>query len=94
MRYTLSWTSSVDTYIYLSMPTPFFPQFRARFAACRRRLQQVRRTRLSQLEPLFGHLLPPGLLAPADQGPNSRERLFWKRVPEQLSVRVLLTIPS
>lgn len=58
------------------MQTPFFPQFRARFAAARSRVQQVRRTPLFQLEHLFGQYLPPGLLAPADEGPNSRERVF------------------
>jgi hypothetical protein len=61
------------------MHTPFFPQFRARFAACRCRLQQVRPTRLSQLEHLFGRFVPPGPLAPADEGPNSRERVFSRR---------------
>lgn len=61
------------------MHTPFFPQFRARFAACRRRLQQVRQNRLFQLEHLFGQLLPPGLLAPTEEGPNSRERVFSRR---------------
>jgi len=61
------------------MHTPFFPQFRARFAACRRRLQQVRQNRLLQLEHLFGQFLPPGLLAPAEEGPNSRERVFSRR---------------
>lgn len=61
------------------MQTPFFPQLRARFAACRRRLQQVRQRPLHQLEHLFGQFLPPGLLAPADDGPNSRERVFSRR---------------
>ena len=61
------------------MHTPFFPQFRARFAACRRRLQQVRQAPLFQLEHLFGQFLPPGLLAPTDEGPNSRERVFSRR---------------
>ena len=61
------------------MHTPFFPQLRARFAACRRRLQQVRPRRLDQLEHLFGQYLPPGLLAQADEGPNSRERIFSRR---------------
>jgi hypothetical protein len=61
------------------MPTPFFPQFRARFAACRRRLQSVRPRRLDQLEHLGGQHLPPGLLAQADEGPNRRERSFSRR---------------
>lgn len=61
------------------MPTPFFPQLRARFAACRHRLHPVRQARLHQLEWLFGHYLPPGLLAQADEGANSRERVFSRR---------------
>lgn len=69
----------MDKYIYLSMTTPFFPQFRARFAAARRRLCQARRARLHQLEQLFGAYLPPELLAQADEGPNSRERVFSRR---------------
>gem|GEM_PF-1606200 len=61
------------------MHTPFFPQLLARFAPCRRRLQQVRPTRLFQLEHLLVRFLPPGLLAPADEGPNSRQRVFSRR---------------
>jgi hypothetical protein len=61
------------------MQTPFFPQLRARFAACRHRLHQARQTRLHQLEQLFGQYLPPGLLAQADEGANSRERVFSRR---------------
>ncbi len=66
----------MDKYTYLLMQTPFFPQFRARFAAARRRLQQVRPTRLFQLKHLFGQYIPLGLLAPTDEGPGSRERVF------------------
>ena len=33
-----------------------------------------------ELEQLFGPLCPPGLLAQADDGPNSRQRVFSVRV--------------
>lgn len=61
------------------MHTPDFPAWRARFAACGRRLRTVRQQSLHHLEELFGQYLPPGLLAQADEGPNSRERVFSKR---------------
>ena len=58
------------------MPTPFFPAFRARFAAFGRRVQSLRQHSLLHLESLFGQFLPPGRLAQADEGPNSRERIY------------------
>jgi hypothetical protein len=61
------------------MRTPFFPQLRARFAACGRRLRHVRQHSLHHLERLLGRYLPPGLLAQAEEGPNSRERVFTLR---------------
>jgi len=61
------------------MPTPFFPALRARLAALGRRVQHVRQQSLLQLEQLFGGLIPPGLLSQADEGPNSRERVFTVR---------------
>jgi len=61
------------------MPTPDFPAWRARFAACGRRLRAVRQHHLHHLEHLFGQHLPPALLAQADEGPNSRERIFSRR---------------
>lgn len=61
------------------MNTPFFPAFRARLAACRRRLCVRRQHHLHRLETLFAHYLPPGLLAPAEEGPNSRQRVFCRR---------------
>ena len=61
------------------MHTPFFPPWRARFAACGRRLHAMHQHSLHHLEQHFGAYLPPGLLAPAEEGPNSRERVFSKR---------------
>jgi hypothetical protein len=62
------------------MNTPFFPAWRARFAAGgRRRLHAVRQHTLHHLEQLFSAYLPSALLAPAQEGPNSRQRVFSKR---------------
>jgi hypothetical protein len=61
------------------MHTPFFPALRARCAALGRRVQHFRQHSLLQLEQLFGRFLPPGLLSQADEGPNSRERVFTVR---------------
>lgn len=58
------------------MHTPYFPPWRARLAALGRRLQQPRSQNFFRLQPLFGSLIPPGLLAQAEEGPNSRERTF------------------
>lgn len=61
------------------MHTPFFPHWRARLAAFRRRAHALRQKPLLHLEKLFAHLLPPGLLSSADEGPNSRDRLYSLR---------------
>ena len=61
------------------MPTPFFPAWRPRLAPLGRRLQHLRQQSLCHLELLLHPLLPPGLLAQADEGPNSRERVFSMR---------------
>jgi hypothetical protein len=58
------------------MQIPFFPAFRARFAPLRRRVQSLRQQSLLHLEQLFADFLPPGLLAQADEGPNSRDRIY------------------
>jgi len=58
------------------MHTPFFPALRPRLAALGRRAQQVRQQSLTQLERLLQPWLPPGLLAQADEGANSRERVY------------------
>ena len=59
--------------------TPFFPQFRSRFANLGRRVRQIRQQSLLQLDLLLDPLLPPGLLSQADEGPNSRERIYTVR---------------
>ncbi|MGO8928015.1 MAG: hypothetical protein ACLQU3_14180 [Limisphaerales bacterium] len=61
------------------MHTPFFFAFRARLAPMGRRVEQLRQQSLCHLELLLGPLLPPGLLSQADEGPNSRERIFSVR---------------
>lgn len=61
------------------MPTPFFAPWRAWLSALGRHSHQLRRQTLLQLELLLGSYLPPGLLSQADEGPNSRERVFTLR---------------
>jgi IS4 transposase len=61
------------------METPFFLPWRPRLCAMRRRVQVLRQHSLCHLDALFGPLLAPGLLAQADDGPNSRERVFTVR---------------
>ena len=61
------------------MHTPFFPAFRARLAPLGRRAQHLRQQSLCHLELLLAPFLPPGLLAQADEGPNSRERVYSVR---------------
>jgi hypothetical protein len=59
------------------MQTPFFPAFRPRLAPCRQRAtQQVRQATLAQLEHYLQGIFPPYLLAQADEGANSRDRIF------------------
>jgi len=61
------------------MHTPLFPQFRARFANLGHRVHQIRQQSLLQLDLLLSPWLPAGLLSQADQGPNSRERVYSVR---------------
>ena len=61
------------------MHTPFFPAWRPRLAALGRRVQHLRQQSLLQLDQLTGPWLPPGLLSQADEGPNSRERIYTVR---------------
>lgn len=61
------------------MKTPFFPQLRARLAALGPRVQDLRQQSLLHLEQLLGQFIPPGLLSQADEGLNSRERIFSLR---------------
>jgi len=56
--------------------TPFFPAWRPRLAALRRRVRRLRQQSLLHLEQLFGEFIPPGLLAQADEGTNCRERVY------------------
>jgi hypothetical protein len=58
------------------MHTPFLPAFRARLAPLGRRVEQLRQQSLCHLELLLAPCLPPGLLAQADEGPNSRDRVY------------------
>lgn len=53
-----------------------FPAWRARFANLGRRVRTLRPQSLLQLDFLLDPFLPPGLLAQADEGPNSRERVY------------------
>jgi hypothetical protein len=61
------------------MHTPFFPNWRARLAAFGCHTQAVRQKPLPHLQKLFSKLLPPGLLSQADEGPNSRDRIYSLR---------------
>ena len=63
------------------MQTPCFPAFRSRLAALgRRTAHTLRQTTLTQLQQHLRDLLPPPLLASAEDGPNSRERVFSLRL--------------
>ncbi len=59
--------------------TPLFPAWRGRFANVGRRVQQIRQQSLLQLDRLLYPLLPAGLLSQADEGANSRERVYTVR---------------
>src|SRR5437764_5630778 len=61
------------------MRTPLFPQWRRRLGALGRRVQNVRQQSLMQLELLFAQWIAPHLLSQADEGPNSRERIYTLR---------------
>jgi IS4 transposase len=61
------------------MSTPFFPEWRHRFAPMGRRIAHLRQQSLLHLDQLFSRFLPPALLAQADEGFNSRERIFSVR---------------
>ena len=61
-----------------SLPTPFFPAFRARLAALgRRTVQTVRQATLAQLQEHLRDFLPAPLLAAEDEGPHSRDCVSW-----------------
>lgn len=59
--------------------TPFFPQLRSRLAALGQRVQHLRQQSLSQLETLLEPLIPGWLLSQAEEGDNSRERIYTVR---------------
>ena len=61
------------------MTAPFFPAFRARLAALGPRAHHLRQQSLLHLEQLFASFFPAELLAQADEGPNSRERIYCVR---------------
>jgi hypothetical protein len=61
------------------MHTPFFPPWRPRLAALGQRVKHLRQQSLLQLDLLLSSFLPPGLLSQADEGPNSRERVYSLR---------------
>lgn len=61
------------------MNTPFFPEWRPRFGPMGRRIAHLRQQSLLHLDKLFSRFLPPALLAQADEGLNSRERIFSVR---------------
>jgi hypothetical protein len=66
------------------MQTPFFPTFRAKLAACRSSAtQKIRRASLAELETYMASIFPPQLLSQADEGLNSRERIFTLRLTLQ-----------
>jgi hypothetical protein len=56
-----------------------FPAWRARFANLGRRARTLRQHSLLQLDLLLDPFLPAGLLSQADEGPNSRERVYSVR---------------
>lgn len=63
------------------MHTPFFPALRARLAALGRRTAvDLRQVTLQQLARHLADLIPVHLLASAEEGPNSRQRLFTLRL--------------
>jgi Transposase DDE domain len=61
------------------MHTPFFPVWRSRLAPLGQRVQHLRQQSLLRLDLLLGSFLPPELLSQADEGPNSRNRVYSVR---------------
>jgi hypothetical protein len=63
------------------MTTPLFPAFRARLAALgRRTARDFRQATLAQLTSHLAGLIPVHLLSSADEGINSRDRLYTLRL--------------
>lgn len=66
------------------MQTPFFPAFRPQLAACRASAShKVRRASLAELENYMASIFPPEMLSQAEEGRNSRERIFTLRLTLQ-----------
>ena len=61
------------------MQTPYFLPWRARLSAMGSQVRNLRQQSLLHLDQLFNRFLPPGLLAQAEEGANSRERVFTVR---------------
>lgn len=73
------------------MSTPCFPAFRSRLAALgRRTVHSVRQATLAQLQEHLRDFLPAPLLSIAEDGPNSRERVFTLRLTFECFVWQLL----
>lgn len=62
------------------MITSDFPAWCHQFAALKTRVHILRTYSLSQMEHLFASLIPDHFLSQADEGPNSRWRVFCVRV--------------
>lgn len=72
---------SIGRYIYRPMHTPDFPAWRSRLAALgRRTTQTLRQATLVQLQEHLRDFLPAPLLSSAEEGPNSRQRIFSLRL--------------
>lgn len=59
--------------------TPYFKPWRCRLANLGSCVQSLRQQPSLHLEKLFANILPPGLLAPTEEGPNSRRRIYSLR---------------
>jgi hypothetical protein len=53
-----------------------FGKFHSPRNPLRKARQQLTAAPPQELERLFGHLFPPGLLSQSEQGPNSRQRVY------------------
>ena len=62
------------------MTTPYFPVFRPRLAPLGRRTAALRQATLAQLQQQLRDFLPPWLFSAAEDGANSRERVFSLRL--------------
>ena len=58
------------------MHTPWFPAWRSRLAPLGRRVQHLRQQSLLHLDLLLSPFVPSRLLSQADEGPNSRDRVY------------------